>query len=187
MGWNTTKLIAVGSFAVLIAVLEIGGGVIAAVTGIPGTSGVIDSFVEEILIVVALFTVNQFGTATITRTILGVLVLPLPVIGIPGFLPKVGIAAIVGIVADLLYFSLKRRKKLASFIVGGASEVCYLFTMIGIGRQFRMPGIEKMVYLMFSPLGVVGAVLVGGFSGYFGYVFYNKIKDSTVVRRIQGN
>lgn len=184
--WNVTKLIAVGSLAVLLVVLELGGGAIAGVTGIPGTSGFFNAIVEEMLVVICLFVIDEFGAATLMRLILGILVLPLPIIGTPGFLPKIAIAGVIGLISDVLYLPLKRYKWVAACVIGAVSEIYYAPAIVAIGRLVGMPGVEEMAQLMLSPLILVGALVIGAISGLLGWVIYSRIRDTAAVIRIRG-
>ena len=109
-GWPTTKLMAAGSLGALALVLELLGSGISAVTGIPMLGGVINAIVVSAMMIICLFVVDQLGAVTLMSTVRGVLTLPFHIAGLPGFLPKVPIAIIAGVIVDLLYLPLKRNK-----------------------------------------------------------------------------
>jgi hypothetical protein len=183
--WTTTKLIAAGSLAVLTVVFQLFGAGITAVTGIPLAGGIINGFLSPATRMICLFAVDQFGAATIMGAILGLLNLPLPISGTPGFLPKVPIVIIGGVIADALYQALKRNKLIASLINGALVNVYGMLAFVKVGRLFNMPGVEQTAKLAYSPIAIVAILLMGAIGGYLGYVIYQKIKDTALVKRIQ--
>jgi len=56
--------------------------------------------------------------------------------------------------------------------------------IIEVGRLFDIPGIQQTTKL-FYPFLLIPAVLIGATGGYLGYLIYQKIKGTSVVRRIQ--
>ena len=184
--WNVTKLIAAGSLAVLELVLELGGAGIQAVTGIPLGGGVYLTITAVVVVVICLLVIDEFGAATLMRFVLGVLSIPLPSTGTPGFIPKVGIFLVAGILADILYRVLRRNRLLACLVIGAIDPIYYLFAIIWVGRLFQMPGVEVSASIFMSPLMVAGAAVLGLISAYIGWVVYGRIKATTVVARIHG-
>ncbi len=183
--WNTTKLITAGSLGVLYFILSLFGAGIQAVTGFVGAGGIINSFLTPIMAMICLFVIDQFGAAIVMFTVLGILELPFPLTGTPGFLPKVFILVGAGIVVDIMYFFLRGDKKTASLIIGGVLTLYLAFTIVGVGRLFKLPGIEWTGKMLYSPPILFSAVIIGALSGYLGYIIYGKIKNSAVVKRIQ--
>ena len=183
--WTTTKLVAAVSLAALTLILSLLGAGIVAVTAIPLMGGLINVFVATIMIMLCLFVIDQFGAVTIRNIVLGILQLPFPLNGTPGFLPKVPILILQGVIIDVLYLLLKRNELIASVVIGGLSQLYIGVAVVEVGRLFGMPGIEQTSKLLYSPL-VIAVVLLGAIGGYLGYLIYEKIKDTAVVRRIQG-
>ena len=185
-GWTTTKLIAVGSLAVLHMILSLTGAGLQAVVGLPIVAGVVNGFFAEAIVIICLLSINKFGAAAFLRTIYSILVLPLATLGTPGFLPKVVIGASSGLIVDILYIFLKKWDGVGSaIIIGGISEVYLDLTIVGLGKLFTMPGIEQAANLFLKPEMLVGAFIMGSIGGYLGYLIYQKIKDTAVVKRIQ--
>jgi len=185
-GGKTTKLITAGSIGVLYFILSLFGAGVQAVAGFVGAGGIINSFLTPIMAVICLFVIDQFGAATVMFTVIGILELPFPLTGTPGFLPKVFILTGAGIFVDIMYFFLKRDKKTASLIIGGVLTLYLAFTIVGAGRLFKLPGIEWTAKMLYSPPVLLLAVVVGALGGFLGYIIYEKIKNTAVVRRIQG-
>jgi len=185
-GWTTTKLASIGGLAVLDVVLRLMGAGIQAVTGFVGAGGIINSFLTPIMAMICLFVIDQFGAATVMFTVLGILELPFPLTGTPGFFPKVFVLTIAGIIADTMYFFLKRDKKVSSLIIGSVLTLYLAFAIVGVGRLFKLPGIGWTAKMFHSPFVLLLSVLIGALGGYFGYIIYGKIKNTSVVKRIQG-
>jgi len=184
-GWTTTKLMAVGGLAVLEIVVELLGASLQTIVGIPLGGGPIYIFTSAIFVMICLLVIDELGAATLMRFVLGILSIPLPSTGMPGFVPKVAIFLGAGIIADLLYSVLKRHKTAASLTIGAQDSVYYGLAIIWLGRLFSLPGIEASAELFLSPLPIIGVSALGALGGYLGYLAYQKIKDTAVVKRIQ--
>lgn len=185
MAWTTTKFLAIGSLAAVNVLLSTSGATLTATSGIPGISGAINFIWGAVLTVFSIFLIKEFGTATILGTIYSLLSLPLPLQGLSGFLPKLLIGPLVGLVSDLIYQILKRRERLASVIIGFASQYLTGLSIFLMGLIFNLPGIEKLKNFVLSPLAVFSALLLAGTFGYFGYLLYKKFENSSIVIRIQ--
>jgi hypothetical protein len=183
--WTTTKLITTGSLGVLYLILALLGAGIVAVTGIPLTGGVINVLITPIMTMICLLVVRQLGSATTMLTVYAVLAIPFPLAGTPGFLGKVPIFLLGGIIIDLLYLFLKRNKKVGSLVIGGLGELYFGMAVIEVGQLFNVPGVDKSADLFYSPTGIGFASVLGAVGGYLGYLIYQKIKNTAVVKRIQ--
>lgn len=183
--WTVVRLIAAASLGVLSPVLQLLGAGISGVTGIPLASGVINAFVSPAMIMICAFVVGQFGAVTIMYTVNGIVQLPFPLTGTPGFLPKVPILIIAGVIADVLYLLLKRNNRIASLVIGGATMLYVGVAVVEVGRLFGIPGIEQTAKLLYSPL-IIPIILMSAVGGYLGWLVYSRIKDTAVVVRIQG-
>lgn len=180
--WTTTQLIAAGALGVLTIILTLPGFLISYVSQIPGSSIPFSGLVASMMTVVILFLFKKFGAATIAMFIYGVLSLPLP-IGPPGFLPKVLIFIITGLLLDSLYLIFKKESKINAIILGGASMVFSGLAWIAMYIIF-LPQLANVyipiLYIVF-PLGAT----IGAFGGLIGRFIYVKISQTAVVRRIQ--
>lgn len=184
-GWTTTKLIAIGSFSVLTLVLQLFGASLVAITGIPLMGGVINIFVTPSMTAVALFVIDQVGVVTIMYTILGILQLPLPLSGTPGFLAKIPILTIGGLIADAIYLFFKKNKIVAAMLIGGSTSLYFTVAILKTGTIFKIPGIDQTVKFINPPVLIL-TFFIGCISGYLGWLIYSKIKSAAVVKRIQG-
>lgn len=182
--WNTIKIMAITGVAALYIVLAILFTVIQSTTGIIGSGSVIMIPLAAMLIIFCCLLIQKFGTATLFEIIYGIGALPLATSGPPGFLPKVAIAVSGGIVIDITFTLLKKNKLAASMVAGALGEAVISFGVVGVGILFSIPGMEFARKILFSPLAIFVFIL-GGFGGYLGYLTYNKLKNTAIVRRIQ--
>jgi len=185
-GWTTTKLMAIGGLAALDFVVHIIASVITVTTGIIMASGAITAIVGPILLVVCLLLIDRFGAGFIYLTLVGILDLPLAISGPPGFLPKILIFMSMGLIADLLYAVFKKHSRLIMVsIIGGINDIYLTSAVIAVGLLLNIPGVEKVATLVPIPIYIIVLFVVGALSGYFGHLIYQKIKNTSVVKRIQ--
>lgn len=185
MKWTTTKLITIGSLAATRLVFSLLGAVVVAITGMPGSGGVITVFVAGTILVFACLLVKKFGTATILTLIYSVLVIPLPLGGTPGFLPKILIITIAGFAVDCIFLLFRKNKKIAALMAGGIISLIEGFAMILLGKIFFLPGIEKFAKLFLSPITISATFVAGAFAGFIGYLIYKKMENTALIKRIQ--
>lgn len=185
-GWNVTKLVSAGALGVLLLVLSLGGAAIAGVTGIPGSSGIINVFVSGAMFALCCLVIRRFGAATIMGFVYSVLAIPLPLFGTPGFVPKILLGISSGLLADVIFLILRRNERIASLAVGAATQLLISLGIVVTGRLFGMPGIEQFEKIAFSPVGIIAAIVIGGIAGFLGWLIYSRIRDTAVVVRIQG-
>lgn len=183
-GWTTTKLMAAGSLAVLTIILQLLGSSLTVVTGIPLASAAINILVAPAVMIICLLVIDQSGAATIMYIVVGILSLPLPLGGIPGFLPKVPIAIVEGVIADVLYSLLRQNKRIVSLVIGSMTMLYAGVVTVELGRLFDVPGIEQTANLLYSPL-VVPITLMAALGGFLGWLIYSRIKNTAVIKRIQ--
>ena len=58
------------------------------------------------------------------------------------------------------------------------------FATVEVGRLFDMPGIEEAAKLFYSPL-IIAGIIIPGLAGLMGLYVYTRIKNISVVSRIQ--
>jgi len=100
--WNTTKLMAIAGFAVIFMILGLVGNVIVVLTGIP-FAGVTNVIIMPMLFILCRLIVRKFGAVTLMGFIYGILALPLPSAGPPGFFPKILLMAFMGLIFDIVF------------------------------------------------------------------------------------
>lgn len=187
--WTTTKLIVAGSIGAVFLMFAISGSALQMVVGITGASGLINSLVSSTMYVLACLLIGKFGAATIAGLVYYTLGLPLAIGGTPGFLPKILIGLVVGLTSDFLYLALRNNKKLASLCIGAASQLAIGVLFFLIIKLSLMPGPEYAFKFFESSLGIVLSLIVvlggGVLGGGIGYFLFGKIKNTSVVKRIQ--
>jgi hypothetical protein len=70
--------------------------------------------------------------------------------------------------------------------VGGIEVPLAWILLLKTGRWFGIGGMEQFAKILSTPLGISGAFTAGGVGGLLGYGIYYKIRNSHVVKRIQG-
>ena len=59
------------------------------------------------------------------------------------------------------------------------------FIFVTLGRILGVPGVDKTAYFISSPLFILAFVAVGVIDAIIGLKLYNKIKNTSIVKRIQ--
>ncbi|MFH2020757.1 MAG: hypothetical protein ABIJ34_05045 [archaeon] len=184
--WNTTKLITVGSFGVLRVLIWLPFTLLVSTKANPFLllfSFLFFSFIS----VLSLLIIRQFGTMTIQTFVEYCIELPLPSFAIK--LLDFSMALIRSFLVDIIFHFTKSKEKLTSIISGGANSIILSLFYYVVYFILGIPGIEQVSAEFFTPIVVLGLLItvfiVGAIGGYFGYIVYNKIKNTAVVKRIQ--
>lgn len=181
--WSTTKLIAAGAMGVLLAFTAFLEAPINVLTGIPGAGGIIGSFFELVVFVLGILIIKRFGAGAIIGTVAGIIALPLPILGSPGFIMKVVFGLVFGLLFDVFYLFFKRYGRwgivLASSLVTLVFSVSFTL-MISI---LNIPGMDfsSNIFFIFTAIFVIEAAL----GSFVGWHIYKKIEKTTIIRRIQ--
>lgn len=184
-GWTTTKLIAIGSLAVLQIIGVLAGATLNTISGM-GIGGIINGFVFCITFVLCSLTIKKFGAAVLMGLLAGILAIPLPILLAPGFLPKVFILFAMGLTVDCLLLLPTSNKKFLTIMTGGLVNLVNLLVSVSLAIIFLIPGLANYLKLTWSLPALVGTFVQGLFSGWFSWLIYQKIKNAAVVKRIQG-
>ncbi len=184
-GWTTTKLIATGSLGVLGTLIFIPFMVLSQVIQMPGLFILTAAFLIPSILIPGLFVINQFGAAAIGTTVLMILTLPTGFSGPPGFLPKVLLGPTVGIIIDFLYLILKKKEKLAAYVIAISAIFIQEIFYISMLLLFSIPGGKESLKLLISPIGIGFILFHGTLGGTLGYIILKKIRNTAIVKRIQ--
>jgi len=182
-GFKTKELIFLTLMGVLMFLIDfsISSGIDAA-SGISGIGYIVSGFIFVGLGVFAALVVRRFFSITILGLIYGVLAIPTPIFGPPGFY-KIIIGLSVGIIADLIVF-LFRYKKLGyylSFTIGNLLTLpIWIFVLISFG----LPGVDAVIKIIWLVIGVY--FIQGLFGAWIGFKLYNKIKNKKIIKQISG-
>lgn len=183
--WNITKLIAAGSFGVFLIVINAFGASINIMTNTSLIGGSLNGIFMSIILILCLLIIDKFGSSTIMMAIYGLMAMPFFILGPPGFLPKILISLLAGVIGDAFFLIFKKKDK--TFVLITSGSVIYYFFLIQIiaAQLFNIPGQELTTKFVFNPLSFVFMFTYGMIGGYLGYVIYNKIKNTSIVKRIQ--
>jgi hypothetical protein len=184
-GWTTTKLIATGALGVLGALIFIPFLVLVRILQMPGLFVMTSAFLIPSILVPGLFIINQFGAAAIGVTVLVILTLPMGFVGPPGFLPGVLLGPTTGFSIDILYFFLKKREKLAAYVIAVAAILIQEIFYISLLWLFSIPGWDKSLKLLVSLPGIGFVFFHGILGGTIGYIILKRIRNTAIVKRIQ--
>ena len=85
--------------------------------------------------------------------------------------------------------------RLSSVVIGGMDSSITVFFLYLIYITVGYAGAEKLPKIVLESVEIIERLIIlfmiifviGAVSGYMGYLIYQKIKDTSVVRRIQGN
>lgn len=186
MKWTTTQLIAIGSISVLLFLVELPGTFISNLLGIPGAGGLATGILFPIFFIFNMLMVPKFGSATLMGFIYGILILPIPASGPPGFVGKILLWVAIGLFGDTIWGLFKQKTKLAAMITAGISATFALASFVIYLQIFQIPGAEKSISLFTKPVVIFVIFLIGLFGGLFGYLLFQKLANTAVIKRIQG-
>lgn len=193
-GWTITKLVAAGSVGVAMLIFSLAGGMLNSVTGVGGVGGLINVFVQGGLTAFIVLSAKQFGSATIAWLVFSFLAIALPIMGPPGFFFKIFNGILIGICSDIAYLFLSRkREKVIGVVIGGVSMVSanvpllIALSLMGINWLAIAEGLSEILvtfpgflFLFFL------SFLIGTMAGYLGWLVYDRLKNTSVIKRIQG-
>lgn len=184
-GWTTTKLMAIGSLAALNVILSLPGAFLAGLTGLSVVSEVGNVVIISLFYPLVALLFRQFGSVTLWGLISGVLFIPFPVAGPPGFVPKVLYIGLWGLITDLVYILLRRSEKITAIAIG--------IIQIGPGALlagffWKVLGAPELAYQYAKLTGIIFVIVgssAGGALGYLSYVIYKRLENTALVKRIQ--
>jgi len=178
-GWTTTKLMATGALGVLWAVGSLPLLSIGLITHL--FSGSITGLMLPLTVLI----VRQFGAATIAAFVFSLLTTPLSTLGPAFLIPRLVLDTSAGLLVDLLYLYFRRNDKIAALLIGFFSTAIWPFVMGTLLIRLGLEQVERsLTFILTSPL--ILTFLFGGLvEGFIAYLIYQRIKNTSVVRRIQ--
>lgn len=187
--WNTTKLMAAGSLGALAFIMNVATGMLVVlVTGVPGSGGLVMALIFPIIIVLTCFIIPIFPSMFITGMVFSVLSLAVPILGPPGFLPKILVVALAALSADAVASSFRKffreKEKLTSITVTITSGIVLMLLLAVVFKLF-LPSDISSLFLSRLPMFLGGSVIIAPVGAYIGYLIYKKLENTSVVKRIQ--
>ena len=187
MNWSTRDYVFVGIIASIIGIIQALATVAIAIGGL-GSGGPVMLIVTPLFSIICIRIINKKFAIFLMAAVLSIMFLPLPALGPPGFIPKIGLILIAAAIFEGSYWGLKTRFELiasigSSAIFGGIVLILFV-AMI----QFVIPADMDISVGPVIELGYVVAllgVILGGLGGYIGERIYQKIKDRPAVARVQ--
>ena len=184
--WNLTKLIATGSLTVFRAIITAVFYTAIIISTGSAFGGLTFVFIGPFFAVLTALIIDQFGSVLLYQILFFITQLP-----VPSLWPKLYNLAFLplnGLVMDILYIRIGSKKifsMLGGFIFTFITSLEMVLLMFTFGAHFMntMPSFIYepswlfMLTLLFSLLGLI--------SGYIAYIVYIKIKNTSIVRRIQ--
>ncbi len=174
--FTTKELILIALFSAIIFVMELSlsafGGTIPMVLFV--------SIVDAMAAILILLIIRKFGVLILASILVSTIALPTPAFGVPG-VAKYLVLVPTAIVAEIVFFTLQKRKKLASIISGGlfvsTSSITYYLT----ARLLGLPSLQESGLSLFILIGFV----IGAIGGILGYLLHNKLKNKQLIKQIQ--
>ncbi|MFH2020762.1 MAG: hypothetical protein ABIJ34_05070 [archaeon] len=185
--WTSTKLIAIGSIAVIRLLVDI----IVYYSALTATSSVFGSLTIFILgpifqVFVALV-IQRFGSVTLFLTLNFLMELPTPTV-----FPKLILlfsTLLQGLMIDITWLIFKKNNKLFGLVSGFLINAFWVLLAILLYFSIGLYGTEHIPKIMVTPLWlfILGLFLslIGSACGYAALSVYNKIKNTSVIKRIQ--
>lgn len=186
ISWNTTRLGAISALGVLLFIINaLTGMLIVLATGIPAGGAVIMLFIVPMMLVLYAFLIPLFPSCTIASLVWGILALAVPILGPPGFLPKIIITIAFGLGCDIPMFFLRKREKLATVISSWGSTYSGAIVNAIIFILF-LPSelIAKALPLFWPVMGLI--VVFSPLGGLCGWKIFDKIRERAIVVRLRG-
>lgn len=183
MAWNTRKFAFVGIVVAIILAIQAFGLLFVSIFGF-GAAGPIMFFVTPALFIICSRVVEETGAISLAAFILGLIFLPLPALGPPGFLPKFVFIMGAALLFEGVYYLLKDgNRTIAGGVSGGIFVAVLMLLAIFILRMFDIPG-DNVLLRVGAPIALVGFV-EGLLGGIVGEKIYKRIEDRPVVTRFQ--
>lgn len=185
--FRPVQLAVAAAMGVLILLVNLAIGVpIIEATGIPASGGFVMYFFFTLITVFTRLVFNRFGGATLAAFIFSVLALAAPILGPPGFLPKIILAVVFGLLVDVSFVIFPNNEKAASILAG------LLYPYVGLGAillifYLFLPPEPFAALLSVVPIFLAINWILGILGGLTGWWIYDRIRNRAVIQRIQGS
>jgi hypothetical protein len=182
MTWSVRKLALSGIAGATIFIFQLVALLVVSAFGLGG-GGVIVNFVIPTVLVLTGLLVDEYGAITLSGMIYAFLAIPLPAIGPPGFLPKLGIIAGGVILGELVFIALSANRVVASVATGtviiGVSSLLFWTAL----EFFEVTGVTSAVAELGLTIVVIVGAIQGAIGGFVGGKIFDRIETRPSVRR----
>ncbi|MFH2020758.1 MAG: hypothetical protein ABIJ34_05050 [archaeon] len=184
--WTTSQLITIGAIAILqfLSRLFLYSPLLLATGNV--FTAIISIMLGPFFAVLIALLIKKRGSVLIYMMLYYFIDLPLPKIypHVANFILYIAIA-----ISTELFFSIIKNKKTFSILSSGVYNVWVGIIGLVLYFYFGFQGLFKIPDEVYTPIGIILLTIllffVGSISGFFAYVVYEKIKKTSVVKRIQ--
>lgn len=183
--WTKTQLLTIALLAVVTMMFLLLGAGINFITGISQPQAIIKHIIMGLMFPFIPLLIRKYGSVTLYALITALLILPIPLLEPPGFLPKFILGVTYGIIAEIIYLILHRYERLAAMAIGAVMVTLWVPLEIVSLTMFEGSLLVLVIkpYLSFEYILV--ALVVGSVLGFMSWLIYNKIRSTPLVIRIQ--
>lgn len=185
------RLGAIGALGVLLLVINLASGTLLVMaTGVMAVGAVLMAFFGPMIFAVSRLVIRRFGAATLVGLVYSVIALGSPIMGPPGFVPKVFMGVGTGLATDAVFTLLHRRERIASVTAGIVSNFLGMAILLATFKLFLPPAMSEKTFGMLVgnlPLVIPMFVVLSGIGGFVGWLIYNGIRNRAIIRRLKGD
>lgn len=184
------RLGAIGALGVLLLLINLGTGtLIVLVTGVMAAGAFLMTFLGPMMYVVSRLIIGRFGAGTLVGLVYSVIALGFPIMGPPGFIPKLFTGIGYGLITDAVFALCQRREKIASVTAGILDNLLGMGILLVTFKLFLPPAMSEKTFKMMLgklPMFIAVLIILGGVGGFVGWLIYSGIRNRAVIRRLQG-
>jgi hypothetical protein len=187
VSWNATRLASASAMGVLLFIINVASGLlIVMATGIPLAGAVVMAFIVGILWALTALIIPLFPSVTIMTFVYGVLALPTPISGPPGFVPKILVTVSAGITVDIIMLLLRKRNEKVGVVTASAIGAIVAMAVFGATFYLFLPETVLKKFLPVFPILFAISVIEAIPGAYVGYKIFQKIRTRSIVVRLRG-
>lgn len=181
--WTRQKYILGGIFSVVGVLIQTTLSFTVTQALGTGASTPVLFFVWPLLMILFRQIINENGAILLIGFVGGILTVPTPAYGPPGFVPKLLPIVVGSTVMDSVFAIFHRRSTFASILSSVLAVVAAIPLFAYIFLLFGIPGAQTILSLGYIFI-LVGAV-EAGIGGLTGESLYKRMKDRPTIRRIR--
>lgn len=181
------RLGVIGALGVLTLLINLATGtVVVLATGVIAAGGVVMATFQPMMMVLSRLILPRFGSATLVGTVYGVLALGVPILGPPGFLPKLVITLAAGLATDGIFQLFRNQHRRAAVVASIGSAYTTFLIMLAAFTLVLPENIPTIFTKTPMLIGALVAVLpLGALGGYLGWLIFDRIKERELILRLR--